>query len=62
MFTRWAVWATTAAPLTATAGCVSEETAVAAPERGVAGRAMPTKASERGIADGENMVKQFELR
>ncbi|MBB2943493.1 putative multiple sugar transport system substrate-binding protein [Actinoplanes lutulentus] len=61
MFTRWAVLVTTAALMTATAGCGSEETAVSAPERGIVGLAMPTKASERWIADGENMVKQFEL-
>ncbi|MEU4692353.1 multiple monosaccharide ABC transporter substrate-binding protein [Actinoplanes sp. NPDC023714] len=64
MFTRWAALATAAALLTATAGCSGgddEPAAAATPQRGTIGLAMPTKASERWIGDGENMVKQFEL-
>jgi putative multiple sugar transport system substrate-binding protein len=34
--------------------------ATAAKEKGTIGIAMPTKSSERWIADGDNMVKQFE--
>ncbi|BBH71753.1 sugar ABC transporter substrate-binding protein [Actinoplanes sp. OR16] len=63
MFTRWAALATAAALLTATSGCSGGEQAAeaAGPQRGTVGLAMPTKASERWIGDGENMVKQFEL-
>ncbi|GGN65034.1 sugar ABC transporter substrate-binding protein [Actinoplanes lobatus] len=59
---RWVAWAATAALLATTAACGSESgTTAAAAEQGVIGLAMPTKASERWIGDGENMVKQFQL-
>ncbi|WP_239139845.1 multiple monosaccharide ABC transporter substrate-binding protein [Actinoplanes campanulatus] len=59
---RWVAWAATAALLATTAACGSESgTTAATAERGVIGLAMPTKTSERWIADGENMEKQFQL-
>jgi putative multiple sugar transport system substrate-binding protein len=64
VFTRWAALATATALLAATAGCGgTDEEAASVPvaDYGTVGLAMPTKASERWIGDGENMVKQFEL-
>ncbi|GAB7037025.1 sugar ABC transporter substrate-binding protein [Catenuloplanes niger JCM 9533] len=43
------------------AGCGGDAAEVAAPDRGLVGIAMPTKQSQRWIADGENMVAQFAL-
>ncbi|KHD75328.1 sugar ABC transporter substrate-binding protein [Actinoplanes utahensis] len=55
-------WATAATVLAVSAGCGSDEPeAAAGAEQAVIGLAMPTKASTRWIADGENMVKQFQL-
>ncbi|MEU8242269.1 multiple monosaccharide ABC transporter substrate-binding protein [Actinoplanes missouriensis] len=63
MFTRWAALGTAVALLAATAGCGGSDDAAAAatPAKGTIGLAMPTKASSRWIADGDNMVKQFQL-
>ncbi|MEV0895275.1 multiple monosaccharide ABC transporter substrate-binding protein [Actinoplanes sp. NPDC049802] len=58
---RWLAWTATVTLLAATAGCGDDFEPPAAPDRGVIGLAMPTKASTRWIGDGENMVKQFEL-
>jgi len=45
----------------AAGGCAGDESATeSAPDRGTIGIAMPTKDSARWIADGDNMVKQFE--
>jgi len=45
----------------AAGGCAGDESATeSAPDRGAIGIAMPTKDSARWIADGDNMVKQFE--
>jgi len=57
------VTATLAAALLTTAGCsANDDDAVASSaDRGTVGVALPTKTSTRWIADGDNMVKQFEL-
>jgi putative multiple sugar transport system substrate-binding protein len=61
-FKRWwsaALVATLLPVMTAGCGVSSESAMVQAPDRGQIGLAMPTKISERWIADGNNMVKQF---
>ncbi|WP_327003770.1 sugar ABC transporter substrate-binding protein [Dactylosporangium sp. NBC_01737] len=42
-------------------GDAQEALVAGPPDRGAVGLAMPTKTSERWVADGENMRKQFEL-
>jgi putative multiple sugar transport system substrate-binding protein len=46
----------------AACGADTQEALIAgSPDRGAVGLAMPTKTSERWVADGENMRKQFQL-
>lgn len=54
---------TAAAVMVVAAGCTAgeDETPAAAADRPAIGLAMPTKEFERWIADGENMVEQFQL-
>ncbi|SFE70681.1 putative multiple sugar transport system substrate-binding protein [Actinoplanes philippinensis] len=60
---RWVACTAVAAVLITTSGCDdgAEPAAAPATERGTVGLALPTTTSERWIADGENMVRQFEL-
>jgi len=60
---RWTGWLAVIALLGVTTGCgINAQMAIVpAPDRGQVGLAMPTKSSPRWIADGENMVKQFEM-
>jgi len=58
---RWLAIVAVAALAGAAGGCAGDESATGpAPDRGTIGIAMPTKDSARWIADGDNMVKQFE--
>jgi putative multiple sugar transport system substrate-binding protein len=51
---------TVAGTLIATAACGSTGGSTGSGDKGTIGIAMPTKSSERWVADGANMVKQFE--